>query len=612
MKNKWLIHIKYFFTWILFFIGTKVVFLLYHISQTEKLAITEIIKIFLYGLRLDISFAGYLSAIPFLFFLIKALFPQLRVFNLVKYYTGILLVLIALITVIDLELYNAWGFRLDATPLQYLATPNEMVASAGNAPVILLLLIFLGLIFFGFYIFRRLVPPLSLQIKRQLGYILYAAWLLAFLILPIRGGWQQIPINQSNVYFSTNIFANHAAVNLPWNLMYSLSKRNYENKNPYQYFPDSTAQRYVAALYNTPPAGKSPILLTAPRPNVLFIILESYTAKMVGCLGAEPGATPNLDQIAKEGILFDQIYASGDRSEKGLVALLSGYPVQTTTSIVKTPRKTEHLPHLNQTLEGQGYGSRFYYGGELAFANIKSYLLNAGYDQLISKFDFDAKDYNSKWGVHDHVLLQRVLQDLKKEKEPFFTTVFTLSSHEPYDIPIQNKFKGSDETTRFRNSVYYTDQALGEFITAAKKENWWQNTLVILAADHGHRLPNDDPNDAPSKFHIPFILTGGALPARNQVVSKIGSQTDIVPTVLSLMNLPVDNYQWGKNLLNPHSRDFAFYVFNDGFGYITPQGVVTYDNVAKKVIRQEPGVTPKQVDFGKAYMQVSFGDFLAK
>ncbi|KAA5547920.1 LTA synthase family protein [Adhaeribacter rhizoryzae] len=613
MNNKWFLHARYFLTWIFFFIGAKAFFLLYHFSRSSKLSGTEVSKIFIYGLRMDISFAGYLSIIPFLLLLVKAFFPQLNILKPIKYYTWFFIVLIALLTTVDLELYNAWGFRLDATPLQYLATPTEMAASSGNAPVLLLVGLFLLLSLLGFVLLRKLVPAIIFGAKSQLFFIIWSVWWFAFLIVPIRGGLQHIPINQSDVYFSDNIFANHAAVNLPWNVMYSLSKRNYENQNPYEYFPDSTAQRLVSELYKTPKTTALPKVLHKQQPNVLFIILESYTAKVVGCLGAgELSATPNLDKLAQEGILFNNIYASGDRSEKGLVALLSSYPVQTTTSIVKTPRKTEHLPHLNHVLEAQGYRSRFYYGGELAFANIKSYLLNAGYDHLISKFDFEAKDYNSKWGVHDHVLLQRVLQDLKEEKQPFFTTVFTLSSHEPYDVPMPAKFKGADETTRFRNSVYYTDYALGQFVEAAKKEPWWQNTLVILAADHGHRFPGDDPNDAPSKFRIPFILTGGAIAMQNQVISKVGSQTDIVPTVLAQLNLHEANYQWSKNLLDPQTQDFAFYVFNDGFGYITPQGAVTFDNVAKKIIRKDAQVSPKQIDYGKAYMQLSFKDFLAK
>ncbi|MDQ4140204.1 MAG: LTA synthase family protein, partial [Bacteroidota bacterium] len=325
-----------------------------------------------------------------------------------------------------------------------------------------------------------------------------------------------------------------------------------------------------------------------------------------------PEVTPNLDQLAQEGMLFTNIYASGDRSEKGLVALLSGYPVQTTTSIIKLPRKTEHLPHLNKVLKANGYQTSYYYGGELAFANIKSYLLNAGYERLVSKFDFPSKTYNSKWGVHDHVLLNRWISDLKTEKQPFFSTLFTLSSHEPYDIPIPAKFAGTDEATKFKNSMYYTDNAIGNFIKEAKKQPWWNNTLIVVAADHGHRFPGDDPNFKPSKFRIPFLLTGGALRQAFPPVSTIGTQTDIVPTLLQQLHLPAGQFKWGKDLLNPASKPFAFYVFHDGFGFVTPSGSITIDNISKQIISKDPNVPNQQLNYGKAYMELSFEDYLNK
>ncbi len=595
----------------------KALFLLYHFHKSQTLDIPEILKIFLYGLRLDISFAAYIAVLPFLAFFISALFPRVISLKPIRIYSYILIVLVALLMVVDLELYKAWGFRLDATPLQYLDTPQEMAASAGGAPVFLLVFIFILFSAAGIYIYLNWSKKFKIEDKRNPLYIFFSFFCLVFLIVPIRGGFQHIPINQSDVYFSENVFANHAAINVPWNVMYSISKKNYANKNPYNYLPDSTAQKLVQDLYKTPESIISVPIVKTAKPNVLFIILESYTGKLVGCLNGEPGVTPNLDKLAKAGILFDSIYASGDRSEKGLVALLSAYPVQTTTSIIKTPRKTEKLPHLNKILEANGYHSSYYYGGELAFANIKSYLLNAGYDKLVSKFDFPATDYNSKWGVHDHLLFNRVLTDLKQETQPFFSTIFTLSSHEPYDIPIPAKFKGSDETTQFKNSMYYTDVALGNFIREAKKQAWWHNTIIVLAADHGHRLPGEETNDQPTKFRIPLILTGGALTKRDTIISTVGSQTDIVPTLLSAINLPpaksdASIYTWGSNLLNKAKKPFAFYVFNDGFGLVTDKGVVTFDNISKKVLQKTPNLPDNQLNLGKAYMQYSFGNFLKK
>lgn len=605
----------YFIFWLICFTLAKGIFLAYHYDHTAALSAGEIARVIMYGWRLDASFAAYICVIPFFCFFLETLPRRPNLSRFVRGYTGAFLVFTALLTTADLELYRAWGYRLDATPLQYLNTPAEMVASVGTAPIFLLTGIFFLLIlatgfiylrFFAPYLAHRYPQPVTIS-GRGL-----ALFLVIFLILPMRGGWQHIPVNQSDVYFSDKIYANHAAVNLPWNVVYSFTKKNYDAQNPYSYFPEAQVEKYVADLYTTSAPAATPVVLNTRRPNLLFIILESYTAKLVGCLGGEPGVTPNIDQIAREGILFTNIYASGDRSEKGLVALLSGYPVQTTTSIIKMPRKTERLPHLNQVLKAQGYRTSYYYGGELAFANIKSYLVNAGYEKLVSKYDFDPQTYNSKWGVHDHVLLNKWLKDFEQAPEPFFSTLFTLSSHEPYDIPIPAKFKGSDEATQFKNSVYYTDQAIGNFITAAKKQTWWPNTLILMAADHGHRFPGNDPNHDPAKFRIPFLLTGGALKQTARQVNTIGSQTDIVPTLLAQLNIPSGDFKWGQDLLSPVVKPFAFYVFNDGFGFVTPKGSVTFDNVSKQVISQDSSVTNQQLDYGKAYMQLSFGDYLRK
>ncbi|WP_181305352.1 LTA synthase family protein [Rufibacter sp. XAAS-G3-1] len=606
---------SYFFFWVLFFEICRATFLLYHYPKTASLTASEISKVFWFGLRMDFSFAAYLSVLPFLLFLFEVALQKKVFLQLVSGFTYVLLPLVALLVTIDLELYSAWGFRLDSTPLQYLNTPAEMLASTASAPVWLLVLLYIVLVVLGLagysFLRRKWTVSPKRSPKQLAAELLLSLFLLALLILPIRGGWQQIPLNQSDVYFSQKIFANHAGVNVPWNVMHSVIKKNHQTKNPYQYLEQERAQALVQELYQ--PKGDSvPSLLRVKQPNVLFIILESYTAKFIGGLGGPAEVTPNFNALAKEGILFQNIYAAGDRSEKGMVALLSGYPVQTTTSIIKTPKKTERLPQLAAELKKVGYGASYYYGGELAFANIKSYLINGQYDKLVEKSDFGSEHYNSKWGVHDHLLFDKILSDHQNPKEPFLTTIFTLSSHEPYDVPIPTRFPGNEEETQFKNSFYYTDWALGRFISVAKKMPWWQNTLVVLVADHGHQFPGRDQNDAPSKFRIPLLMIGGALAVKDTVVSTIGSQTDIVPTLLQQMGLPTDHFAWSKNLLDAKATPFAFYVFNDGFGMVTPQGAVTFDNVAKQPILREAGVSDKQLEQGKAYMQTSFGDFLRK
>ncbi|TGE24198.1 alkaline phosphatase family protein [Hymenobacter aquaticus] len=618
MRNRFAFQPRYFLFWLVFFVAAKATFLLYHASKVAGLPTGSLARIFAYGLRLDASATAYLSVLPFVLFAVGSALPA-RFFpqRLLRFYTAVLGVVVAFFTVADLELYRAWGFRLDATPLQYLNSPGEMAASAGSAPLLLLTGILAALLGLGWWLYNKIVGPVPAlpahfgRPRAVLASVLY----LALLIVPLRGGVQQIPINQSDVYFSTVPFANHAALNVPWNVANSALLTD-GGPNPYQFMPDSVAARTVRQLYA--PASAQPDttrLLRTTRPNVLFIILESFTGKLVASTGGEVGVTPNLDSLARTGVLFSNLYAAGDRSQKGLVALLSGYPSQPATSIIKYPRKTEQLPHLCRSLEQVGYKSHYYYGGELAFANMKSYLVAAGYDGFTERADFPTRQQNSKWGAHDHVLFDRVLRDLKTQPSPFFVTAFTLSSHEPFEIPIPRKFQGTDETALFRNSVYYTDWALGRFLRQARQQPWWDNTLLVLVADHGHTLPGNDPNESFRKFRIPLVLAGGALrpEARGLVIDRIGSQTDVATTLLNQLRLPSGSYTWSHDLLRPLRRPFAFYCFTDGFGMVTPAGTVTYDNVPHHIIAQDSTVLGnQQLHQGQAYEQVSFGEFLGK
>ncbi len=561
---------------------------------------------------MDVSFTSYICILPFLLLFIEAFFVQFKAKKIIRFYTVVVSIILSFITTADLELYSAWGYRMDATPLQYLKSPKEMGGTISSAPLLSLFIICVLLSTFFIWFYRKYIDNFFSQANQKENIFLRICitfLLFIFLFVPIRGGIQKIPMNQSDVYFSPNLFADHAALNLPWNVVHSILNKNSE-QNPFDYFSKEKAQQLVDNLYKTGPV-KIPSILSVKHPNIIFIIMESYTAKLVGCVGGEPGVTPNIDNIAAEGLLFTNIYAAGDRSEKGQVAVLSGYPNQAITSIIKTPTKTQNLPSINEALEKEGYYTSYTYGGELEFANIKSYLLNVGFKKLVSKYSFSPSERNTSWGVHDHIVLNRFFQDIKIEQQPFFATIFTLSSHEPYDVPMMPRFKGKDETTLFKNSIAYTDSAVGDFINKLKKESLWKNTLVVLVADHGHRLPGDDPNDRPSKFHIPLIFTGGALTLKG-INKKIGSQTDIATTVLDQLNISTKDFKWGKDLLDSSAKDFAFYSFNNGFGFVDASGAVTIDNVSKKTIYKDAGVNTSSIDFGKAYMQLSYEDFLRR
>ncbi|GGM89075.1 sulfatase [Dyadobacter beijingensis] len=597
--------------WVVIFQFFRIIFLAYHYKKALELPPSLWVASAGHGLAMDISFAAYILGVPTLLMMFTGQrWDWYR--KTLTIYSAIVAGLITLLTVIDLELFRAWGFRIDATSLHYLETPAEAFASMGAAPVFPLLLLLFALIFLVNRILQTIVRRTIGAFRRSPHWYTIPTFLLiaGSLIIPIRGGFQLAPMNESAVFFSDKSFANYAAVNVPWNYMRSLLNQSYSDENPFKYAEDAEAQQTVANLYKRAGATEQ-VVDTTGKKNVLVIIWESFTAKAVGSLGGLKGITPQFDQISKQGLLFTNMYASGNRSDKGMVAILSGYPAQPTTSIIKIPKKTASLPSLPTIFRERGWTTSFYYGGETEFANMKSYFLQQGFDRIVDINDFDSKDMNSKWGAHDHVVFNRLLNDLDKEKEPFFSTMFTLSSHEPFEVPVKTVVPGNDPEHLFLNALHYTDESLGAFLRDAQAKPWWKNTLVVIIADHGHPMP-ETRKDKPSEFHIPMLWLGGALQAAPARVDTLASQTDLAATLLNQMRLPSGTFAWSNDIFKAGRSDFAYFAFNNGLGWMRPGGFIVRDNIGGNITEKNGALPGQEEKLGKAYLQSSFGDYLKR
>ncbi|MCF0069239.1 sulfatase-like hydrolase/transferase [Dyadobacter sp. CY261] len=601
----------YWLAWVVIFQFFRIIFLAYHYKKALELPSSLWVASAGHGLPMDISFAAYILAIPTLLMIFTGQrWNWYR--KTLSIYTAIIVLLITLLTVVDLELFRAWGFRIDASSLHYLETPAEAFASMGAAPVVPLVLLLIGLIFLVNRVLQTIIRRITSSFSRTSHLYTIPTFLIVAgsLIIPIRGGFQLAPMNESAVFFSDKAFANYAAVNVPWNYVRSLLNESYSNENPFKYTEDVEADKTVANLYQS--IGETEqVIDSVGKKNVLVIIWESFTAKAVGSLGGVKDVTPQFDQIAKEGLLFTHIYASGNRSDKGMVAILSGYPAQPTTSIIKIPKKTASLSSLPTIFKERGWQTSFYYGGETEFANMKSYFLQQGFDRIIDRDNFDSKDMNSKWGAHDHVVFSRLLNDLDKEKQPFFSTLFTLSSHEPFEVPTKTAIPGTDPEHLFLNALHYTDESLGTFLREAKTKSWWKNTLVVIIADHGHPLP-ETRKDKPAEFHIPMLWLGGALKAAPSHVDTLASQTDLAATLLNQMRIPSGTFAWSNDIFKKGRKDFAYFAFNNGLGWMRPDGFLVRDNIGGN-ITEKNGALPRQEEpLSKAYLQSSFGDYLRR
>lgn len=598
--------LKYYLFWIVFFIAIRLFFELYNINFTSELPFATVLLTFWHGLRLDVSMGGYFTALVLLILTFTVRADAKIPATAIKYISLILIILCSVLGICDCELYRNWGFHIDSTVLMYLKTPKEAVAST---PMWLTLVFAVWIILFVWLSIKayiRFVDKPMREMKKTGWWAAPVIFIVAgSCVIPIRGGFGIAPNKAGSVYFCNNQFANHSAVNAEWNFCNSL--RYLKRMQTVNFMPQDEADSIVSNMLKCDTVSTR--LINADKPNILILIMESFTAKAVGCVGGLQGVTPNLDSLSHTGVLFSNCYASGDRSDKGIVSILSGYPAQPTTSIIKFTAKASKLPHLSQKLHAEGYNSSFYYGGDIEFANMKSYFITGDYGRLVTMNEFEKSDMNSKWGAHDHVVLDRWHSDINQFSEPFFSTLFTLSSHEPFEVPHTSQFTETDEESLFLNSVHYTDSCIGDFVRKASSESWWNNTLLILVADHGSRHPGNSPVNVPEKFHIPMIWLGGALNVIDTVIDKCLSQNDIPALVCNQLGIGSDDFKFSKDVL-AGSLPFAFYSYNNGIGYVTDNEFMTWDNASMKLTSGSPSDTT--IRQSHAFLQTLLNDFNLK
>jgi phosphoglycerol transferase MdoB-like AlkP superfamily enzyme len=580
--------------------------MVYHSQLSNELSVFEMFLVFANGIRMDFSMAGYYSLFPGLLFSLGFFLSGRRLWPIWISYQALILFVTTFIITVDFELYKHWGFRMDATPLMYVG--KEAAGSGDFWQTIFLvcywLVMFSASIFAFYKYFKKRIVQLPPTRWKAMPVILFAT---ALFIIPIRGSFGVAPMNSGFVYFhDSKMFANHSAVNVVWNFLYAVQKMNKLKYADNFYDKDKTEQYFDRLIASS---DSTPNFLKTARPNVVIIVMESFTSGFIEPLGGLPDVTPRFNALVKEGVLFDHFYSSGDRTDKGIVSILNGYPSQPLTSIIKEPRRTKSLPYLNMKFKEAGYRTEFTYGYNINYANFNSYLIHAGFDHITHSADFPQELNTSKWGVHDEFVFEKFFEETQRAVTPFFKIMMTQSSHEPFDVPMETVIEGKDEISQFLNSAYYADKQLGIFIDKAKKTSWWENTFVVITADHGHLYPNNPGVSNPDRFKIPMLWLGGALNAADTVIHSVSCQTDIPNTILAQFGMDAHEFKFGQNILGNNFNPFAVYLYNNGFGMIRPGRLFVYDNVSNSIIQQAGNVQEEDLSEGKAFVQTLYWDF---
>lgn len=621
MRKVFIFLLRYLLFWVIWSVFTRIVFILWFHEKLLSFSLSETLQLFISGLIMDFSLAGYISAVPFLVFLILRFIPRLKIpVWIPKTYTYSLIIISSLINMVNVNIYREWNEKISYRVIYDLITSTkEALLSASSSPILLSLTIMLLMILTGVFIAKKIIdfkmPPQYFS-KWKLHipvYILIGGIIFLF----IRGGWGVAPLNPSMAYFSPHPFLNHAAVNTDWYLLADAVRSNKSTKNPYVPFDEERGKKAIEAIYSTDTTTAVNIL-KHQQPNVIIFILESYTAGLIESLGGEKGITPHLEKIISEGVLFSNIYASSDRSDKGIIATLSAFPAQGKQSIIKSSGKHEKLPGIGQEFSAHGYSTSFYYGGESSFYNFKSYMFSHGFNRVVDQHHFKDIPVEGKWGVYDHITFQKHLKDMDDEQTPFFSTIFTLNNHEPFDLPGTYKYGKNSLANMFRSTAHYTDSILFDYINQAKQKSWYSNTLFVIIADHGHRLPLDKwDSHHPERYRIPLIMFGDVIKPeyKGLKVEKTGSQTDMVATLFNQIGFNAERYIWSKDLLNPSTQPFALFNWSAGVGVITDKQSISFDKNGDKIIYiKNADVSESEnqqlLNLGNTYMQQVYNQFM--
>ncbi len=603
MKRKTIFLVSVFLATLVAMALQKPVFMLYNAASVPA---SDWWAVLWHGLKLDLTVAGYITALPLLCTLATLWLPvPRRVWTVaLDLYFALVALLAAATFAVNVALYPHWGFPLDATVLIYLADPREAMASVDWATGLrqtALAVVYGGALA---WTYRRVVrrwfdaEPLPLRWAAPAS---AAMLLLAGLdFLAIRGGLGASVANVSKVCFSADTLLNHAAVNPAFSFLSTLGK-NDDYAAAYPFFSDGELASRLDAIAGDRTAAPAERLLTTDRPNVVVVILESFARTIMDERIDGEWVMPRMQQLKGEGVWFENFFANSFRTDRGEVAILSGYPAQTRISIMKLPAKCRELPSLARSFARAGYETSFTYGGDLNFTDQASYMYATGWRELVWQKDLHFDTPAADWGYDDRVMgdffAERVIERAR-EGQPFLAGWLTLSSHTPFDVP----FDRFDD--RLLNAMAFTDDCVGRLVDRLRSSPAWKDLLLVLVADHGYPYPSDLAYDVPLRHRIPMLWLGGAV-GEPRVVETYGSQIDLAATLLGQLGLPHDDFAFSRDLFAPPARAFGYYVFNEGFGVVDASGQAIWDGASDRL---REGSDPALADIGRALLQGTYVD----
>lgn len=581
-------------------------------------AADSLASMMLQGARSDLITLGLLAApavvaLP-LFMLLRrvALWTQLA-----AAWCAVMLILVLFLEFATPQFVIEYDSRPNRLFIEYLAYPRQVFEMLWNGYRTLLLAAVLAVGALSWIVvrhFRKYPGRVAELTTRTLAF----AWPLVVVLLfvMIRSSMQHRPANLATFAFSDDPMVNSLVANSAYTVLTAVYSLKNESQSSEMYgsmeFPEMlervrTGMGVAPTDFTSdtqPTLHKQLASVRRAKPlNLVIVLEESLGAGFVERLGGRP-ITPRLNALAEEGIWFDQLYATGTRSVRGIEAVVAGFPPTPALSVVKLSKAQQNFATLAAVLRRAGFQNEFVYGGESHFDNMRGFFLGNGFHGIVERQDFKLPKFVGSWGVSDEDLFDMAharIHALNTADEPFFLLVFSSTNHTPFEFPDGRIELVDAQKQTVNNAVKYADYALGAFLDRARGSSYWADTLFLVVADHDTRVYGDElvPID---KFHIPGVILGADTAPRH--IASVASQIDLAPTLLSLMGVDSEHPFPGRDLTrtlpefgntSSSPRPRAMMQFDRNFAWLEDGRVTvlqpeaaprhfTYDNVARKLV----------------------------
>lgn len=525
-------------------------------------------NVFIQGLRFDLLLIGLFFTLPALLFPVfcsnRWLLPIWK--TALAIYLPLCLMLIVLLEGSSPSFMMQFDARPNRLFVEYLIYPKEVASMLWVAykPQLFMIAILLPASFL--LLRRRLQPVIQQSTPINIWLVLLATPVLLIICTAmIRSTLAHRPVNPSSAALSSDPLVNDLALSSTYTVLYALYEGLDEPNGGFHYgaIDDTEVIKSVQeSMWVGEDAFTNPelptlhhqvaTLQTSKPKNLVIILEESLGAEFVGSMGGPP-ITPRLDALRQEGLWFDNLYATGTRSVRGIEAVLTGFTPTPARSVVKLGKSQRGFFTLAELLKNAGYTTTFMYGGEAHFDNMRRFFVNNGFSEIIDKEDIEDPVFVGSWGVSDEDLFRQAHKEFSKPREkPFFSLVFSVSNHSPYEYPDGRIELYDEDKNTVNNAVKYADYSLGMFFDLAKQSSYWDDTVFLVVADHNSRVYGAELVPV-ERFHIPGLIVGGGISPANY--SPVASQIDLAPTLLSMIGVSASHPMIGRDLNRPEMAD---------------------------------------------------------